>query len=525
MTDGATMMGARIGLLWPELILLAAAVVVAILGLSRSRTLRGSCGAVSIGALLIAGLAALTTGSTTTATELGVSYPAFAPWFKALVAVVGAGLVAVQGGFVDRPLEQAIDRNAESFNPLRAVRGEFAALTLFSVCGVMLLATATDLIWLFLALELVSLPTYVMVAIGRGDRAGLEAAVKYFFLGALATGVMLMGFALMYGAAGSLDLTLIRNAFGAQSMTTGLPLLAVAGLTMTLVGLCFKITAVPMHFYAPDVYEGAPLPVTAFLAFMPKAAGFVAMVLVLRTAGLGTPEGLPAPIHAILWMMAIITMCLGNIGALLQPSIKRTLAYSSIAHSGYMLVALVTGTADAVEALFFYLLAYAVTTVATFGGLSVIQRGGQDADRFEDLAGMRRAHPWATATIVMGALSFTGIPPLLGFVGKVWILTAAFEGGQVALAGFLVVNSLVSARYYLRFLSTPVVAEAESGAAPTTTNASLAPAMASVVFGAALLIVPFAAKPFVHWVEEALSTSQEPAVTAHADDSNRSTGS
>ncbi len=511
----ASTMADRVGLLWPELLLLAAAMVVALMGLSKDRTIRGAVGPVSILAVLASGLLALFTGGADAAAAAGVPFPALAQWLKPMVALIAAGLMAVQGGFVDQALEAAIGRNAAAFNPLRAIRGEFHAFALFSIAGVMLLTTATDLIWIFLALELVSLPTYVMVAIGRGDRPGLEAAVKYFFLGAMATAIMLMGFALLYGATGSLQLDLIQNAFGAQAATGGIALLGVGGLMLASVGLFFKITAVPMHFYAPDVYEGAPLPVTAFLSFIPKVAGFVGLILVLGTAGLTAGE-LPRPIIALLWMAAILTMSLGNMGALLQRSMKRTMAYSSIAHSGYMLVALAAGTTDALDALLFYLFAYGVTTVATFGGLAVIQRAGGDADRFEDLAGLRRTHPWATAMIVLGALSFTGIPPLLGFFGKFWILTSAFEAGQIALCVFLVVNSLVSARYYLRFMATPVVAEPDSNATPTERNPSLAPVLASVAFGLALLVLPCFTGSIFGWVQRATDPAMGAAASAPA---------
>ncbi|MDA1008702.1 MAG: NADH-quinone oxidoreductase subunit N [Planctomycetota bacterium] len=494
-------MSSRLALLAPEMFLFGAAVVLSILGLSRSRSRRALVGPLAILSLVIAGVLSIVTFDLQKAESAGLLLPSLAMWLRPMVAFIAAGLMAISGDFVDQSLEASIAKSAAAFSPLRAVRGEFCAFALFSVTGVMLLATATDLIWLFLALELVSLPTYVMVAIARGDRPGLEAAVKYFFLGAMATGFLLYGFALLYGATGTMQLDDLRDIALAQLATGESSLLLVTGIVLSIVGLCFKITAVPMHFYAPDVYEGAPLPVTAFLSFIPKVAGFTALILLLSCIGLGT-TGLPRSVVAVLWMMSLLTMTLGNIGALLQHSMKRTMAYSSIAHSGYMLVALVAGSHDAIDALLFYLFAYGVTTTATFGGLACIQRAGLDADRFEDLAGLRRTHPWATAMIALGALSFTGIPPLLGFFGKFWILVSAFEAGQVVLVGAVVLNSVVSAWYYLRFAATPIITEPAGRSSDVGQNTSRWPVAASIVFGCALVVLPVFVGPLMKSVQE-----------------------
>ena len=235
-----------------------------------------------------------------------------------------------------------------------------------------------------------------------------------------------------------------------------MPLFGQLGMVLAIVGLCFKITAVPMHFYAPDVYQGAPTPVTGFISFIPKVTGFAAIIMlcaalgwsghsVIDDAGVKVPiEGLPRAVHATLWVIAVLTMILGNVGALLQTSVKRLIAYSSIAHSGYMLVGVVAGTAGGIEAVLFYLATYGVANVAMFGALAGLERQGREIDALEDLGGMWKNHPGLATIMAIAAFSMVGLPPLFGFWGKLDIVIAGITAGEVPLVVVLMATSAVS---------------------------------------------------------------------------------
>src|SRR5690606_30299841 len=272
------------------------------------------------------------------------------------------------------------------------------------------------------------------------------AGVKYFFLGALGAAVFLYGFTLLYGAAGTTDLLGIAAAL----QTSGVGPLATAGLVLAVLGLGFKIAAVPMHFYTADVYQGAAAPVSAMLAFVPKAAGFIGLIFICACAGWNHGLGgnsLPPALEILLWTMAVLTMLVGNVLAILQDSVKRLLAYSSVSHSGYMLVGLVAGPAGArvtengVAAVLFYLLCYGVMNVGAFAVIASLERrAGQEVDSFDDLRGMFRAHPALGTVMVICALSLLGMPPLLGFFGKLHLVTAGIAAGHIPLVIVLLVN-------------------------------------------------------------------------------------
>ncbi|MFM7134725.1 MAG: NADH-quinone oxidoreductase subunit N, partial [Planctomycetota bacterium] len=338
-------MSAKLTLIAPEILLFAGSVVVAVLGLSRSSSVRRSVPFVT--ALFLIGSIAVTAFvyRSGAVAESGLLLPELGGYAKALIAAIAVLLVMVAGPSIDRRLEEAFDSGRAAFDPIRVMRGEFFAFFLLSIAGTMLIANTSDLIWLFLALELSSLPTYVMVAVSRGSRRAQEAAVKYFFLGALSAATFLYGFSLLYGATGTLELAAMQAEIARQSASGGISTLAIVGGVLAILGIAFKLAAVPMHFYAPDVYEGASASVTAFLGFVPKVAGVLALIVLLSVFGWSghsvviegevvANPGLPAPIQAVLWMVAVLTMTLGNVGALLQKNVKRMLAYSSIAQSG-----------------------------------------------------------------------------------------------------------------------------------------------------------------------------------------------
>ena len=327
-------------------------------------------------------------------------------------------------------------------------RGEYYTLMLFSISGMMLMAQASDLIVVFLALELLSIPLYVLAAFARPRPESEEAGLKYFLLGAFATGFVVYGITLVFGASGSTNLPSIAAAMASGSANKELLLI---GAALLLVGFGFKVAAVPFHMWTPDVYQGAPSPVTGFMAVGAKAAGFAALLRIFVTAF----PSLHADLVPVLWGLAALTMIAGNLIAIAQTNIKRLLAYSAIAQAGYILMAFVSFgnpqvMASAVASALFYLVTYAITS---FGAWAVvIALEGPDGRGLEiaDYAGLAKRKPALAAAMTVFMLSLTGLPPTLGLVGKFYLFRTAIQGGFVGLAVIGVVTSLISAFYYLR---------------------------------------------------------------------------
>lgn len=465
---------ARLAFLWPEIILFATTCMVMVVGLSPQLKTRKLTAWISGLGLLAAGIMAYRTPiGADVAREAGQTLLPNLPLYgKALAAGVGLLLLLLLAGTVDRAEESRIARGETVYNALRSNRAEFYAFFLFSLTGLMLCAGADDLIWLFLALELTSLPTYIMVAISSPRGAAREAGVKYFFLGALGAAIFLYGFALIYGGTGTTNLNAIADRFAHDGINS----VALAGLVLALVGMAFKIAAVPMHFYTADVYEGAAAPVTAFLAFVPKTAGFLSILLLLGTVG-WHEGGLPPALRVTLWVLAALTMTVGNILAILQDSVKRILAYSSIAHSGYMLVGVIAGPGDGsftrsgISAVLFYLLAYGVMNLGPFAVIAALERSpGADGepgeiDTVDDLRGLSATRPLLGWTMALCALSLLGFPPLLGFFGKLPLFTSAIAVGEYSLVVVLGINSAIAAFYYLRLFSAPLLEKPGTGQA------------------------------------------------------------
>lgn len=340
---------------------------------------------------------------------------------------------------------------ALAFDYLRCMgieRGEYYVLLLFSICGMMLMAVAGDLIVVFLALELLSIPLYVLSGIGHPRQESDEAALKYFLLGAFASGFVLYGIALIFGSAGSTRLVEILGAV--RSGGEGQNLLLV-GVALVLVGLGFKVAAVPFHMWTPDVYEGAPSSVVAFMSVGAKAGGFAALLRVLIAALPGL-AGAWAPAAA--WVAAL-TMVWGNVAAIAQPNIKRMLAYSSIAHAGYILMALAASAESrlapqAVSAALVYLAAYAVTNLGAWAVVLAVEKADGGGLRIDDYAGLGARRPALGLAMVLFMLSFMGVPPTIGFVGKFYLFRVAIDADLIWLAIVGVLTSLVSAYYYLR---------------------------------------------------------------------------
>ncbi len=365
------------------------------------------------------------------------------------------------------------------FNEREAIeRGEYYALLLFACSGMSLMAASGDLILTFLGIEILSIATYVLAGFKRTDLRSNESALKYFLLGSFATAFLLYGIALVYGTTGSTNYGAIRAVAGLQ----GAPQVTlVIGLGLLLVGFGFKIATVPFHAWAPDVYEGAPTAVTAFMIVGPKAAGFAALVRVLVQA----LPSLRADWTAILWVSAILTMTVGNVVATLQSNIKRMLAYSAIAHAGYILIGIVADNAAGHRAVIFYLIVY---TAMNLGALSIVlslSRRGDGRVNLDDYAGMGRTQPLAAAALSLFLVSLAGIPLTGGFIGKFYLFSAAVQGGYVGLAIVGVLNSLISVYYYFRLMVIMYMKEpqdTEVDSIPITTFAAIAIAAISVLW-------------------------------------------
>jgi NADH-quinone oxidoreductase subunit N len=334
-------------------------------------------------------------------------------------------------------------------------RGEYYTLLLFTVTGMMLMAMANNLIVIFLAIELLSIPLYILSGFAKPQAASEEAAVKYFLLGAFSSGFLVYGIALVYGGTGSTDLGAILAALGAAPQ---IPVLAYAGMGLLLVGFGFKVAAVPFHMWTPDVYQGAPTSVTAFMSVGAKAGGFAALlrVMVLAFPSLGSQWG------ALLAIIAGLTLVVGNVVAISQTDVKRMLGYSSIAHAGYILLAVAAAqypnvTDRAVSAAIFYLLTYTLTNLGAFAIVIAVEKDDGGGTDFEDFAGLSKTRPFLAAAMLLFMLSLTGLPPSAGMVGKFFVFQAAIQAGSGDLLLLIitvigVLTSVVSAFYYIRIV-------------------------------------------------------------------------
>ncbi len=325
--------------------------------------------------------------------------------------------------------------------------GEYYALLMFSVCGQCLMVSANDLIMIFIGLEISSISSYVLAGFLRKRREAVESSLKYFLLGSFATAFLLYGMAWIYGITGSTDLTSIRAALAGQQAGWSGVLLAAAAALM-FVGLAFKVAAWPFQAWAPDVYQGAPAPVAAFLSAGPKAAAFAVFVRVFVMA-LGPISGRWEP---LLWISALATMLIGNFAALAQTNIKRLLAYSSIAHAGYVLVAVTAHSEIGTTAVMFYMVAYALMNIGAFAIVAHISRKGERYLELEDFAGLGERQPVTAALLSIFLLSLIGVPLTAGFFGKFYIFRAALQADLVWLTVFGLLASAVAAYYYLRII-------------------------------------------------------------------------
>ena len=322
-------------------------------------------------------------------------------------------------------------------------RADFYTLSLFSLLGVMLLISANSLIMIYLGLELTSLAGYALVAFNRGSSRGSESAMKYFILGSMASGLLLYGMSMVYGATGSLSLPEIAEAARASG---GDDILLVVGLVFMLVGVAFKLGLVPFHMWIPDVYDGAPLAATLFIATVPKLAAF-AMAYRILVCGLGEMHG---DWQQMLSALAIASIVVGNLAAIVQTNIRRMLAYSTVSHMGFVILGLLPGTTYGYGAGMFYIIVYALMSAAAFGTLILLSGKGKDVTELEDLKGLNQHNGWYAAIMAMVMFSMAGVPIFVGFFAKLLVIKAVLDAGMLPLAIMAVVFSVIGAFYYLR---------------------------------------------------------------------------
>lgn len=321
---------------------------------------------------------------------------------------------------------------------------EFYVLGLFSILGMMILISANNFLTLFLGLELTSLPIYAMVALKRDSGICSEAGIKFFIIGTMATGLLLYGLSMVYGATGTIQLEEVAKAIA--SMMSQEKLILTLGCVFVVVGIAFKLGAVPFHMWVPDTYEGAPSAVTLFIASAPKVAG---LGMAIRLLVFAMP-GLLIEWQQQLILIAILSISLGNIIAIVQTNLKRMLAYSSIAHIGYMTLGLIAGTEQGYAAATFYMISYAIMTLGAFGLIVILSRSGFEMENIDDFKGLNAKNPWLAFMMLIVMFSLAGIPPIVGFMAKVAVLEALIEVHMVWLASIAIVFAIVGSYYYLR---------------------------------------------------------------------------
>jgi len=422
----------------PEIFLAIAAMALLMLGVFqkwatpegaiRASRMTSNLGVLSLGLALI--LVFTVSGSTLITFEGMFISDAFATYAKVLILLAGVFTLVLAQNWLEMQ---------------GAHRFEFAILIIFATLGMMMMVSANNLMSLYMGLELSSLSLYVLAAFHRDDARSCEAGLKYFVLGALASGMLLYGMSLVYGFTGSADFEVIASVIKSDEP---LPIGILIGLVFMMSGLAFKVSAVPFHMWTPDVYEGAPTPVTAFFAVAPKVA---ALALFLRVM-IGPFGDVSDQWQQIIVMLSILSMLVGSFAAIAQTNIKRLMAYSSIGHVGYALIGLAVANEAGVTGVLIYLTIYVFMNIGAFACLMGMRRGGRAVEQISDLSGLAKTHPGMAAALAIMMFSMAGIPPLAGFFGKLYIFLAAIEAGLYALSVIGVLASVVSAYYYVRII-------------------------------------------------------------------------
>ncbi len=468
--------------LLPELVLVGAAFALLMLDLFIGERQRVLVHVLSIVALIVvAGMLALDVGGQGTVLNGMFIRDDMADVLKWVTCVVSAFALVYAWTFLrERGLYKA----------------EITVLMLFAVAGMMLLISAGNLVMVYLGLEMLALCSYALVAADRDNPLASEAAMKYFVLGSLASGLLLYGMSLIYGATGSLDLAAIHSAASAT------PLL-LTGMVFLVAGIAFKFGAAPFHMWLPDVYHGSPTPITLFIGAAPKLAAF-AMAYRLLEGGLGP---LDEQWRALLSGLAAFSLVVGNLIALAQTNLKRMLAYSTISHVGFLLMGLAGGGAVGYAAGMFYAISYAVMAAAAFGIIVVLSRRGFEADRIEDFKGLNARSPWMAGLVLCVMASLAGVPPFLGFWSKLAVLRAAWEGGQIWLVIVGIVFAVIGAFYYLRVIRAMYFDEPESadGREPMAQRDDLSLRVVFAINALSLLVLGLAWSPIMAWCQQAFA--------------------
>jgi NADH-quinone oxidoreductase subunit N len=427
----------------PELLLAAGVLVLVLVGALKGErsTPIVTAGALALLAAAAVAVVALPSGRLTTLSDAFV-VDGFARFMKLLVLIGSAATIVLAG---------------DHFRRLGIDRFEFPILIVLSTIGMLMMVSANDLIALYLGLELQSLSAYVIASFHRDDARSSEAGLKYFVLGALSSGMLLYGASLVYGFTGTVSFPAIAAALQGQAS-----IIAVLGLVFVAAGIAFKLSAAPFHMWTPDVYEGAPTPVTAFFSSAPKVA---AMALAVRVF-VGAFPGILAQWQQIIVFIAIISMAIGSFAAIGQRNIKRLMAYSSIGNVGYALIGLAAGTPEGVQGVILYMTIYLAMTLGAFACILAMQRGGVMLEDIDELSGAARTHPVLAFSLAVMMFSLAGIPPLAGFFAKFYVFAAAIQANLIALAVIGVVTSVIGAYYYLRIVKIMYFDEPKPGFEP-----------------------------------------------------------
>lgn len=448
----------------PQIIVILTALVVFLLGALTGSGRKSYLAYVSLLGLVLAGLATLYFWDGHEPAFPGmVAVDALSAYFNLVFLIVTGLALLASVNYVER---------------LGLSDAEYYGLMLTSLSGMMFLAGANSLIVVFLGLEILSIPLYVLAGFNRNDPRSGESALKYFLLGAFASGFLLYGIAMLYGGTGSTALPAIAHYLASASAVSAYVWI---GFGLVVVGFGFKVALVPFHQWTPDVYQGAPTPVTAFMSVGAKAAGFAALIRILIGALSGEATGW----SWVLAVLAVLTMTVGNVAAIAQKNLKRMLAYSSIAHAGYIAVGLVAGSVAGIQAVLFYLVAYTFMNIGAFAVLIALSRDQKDGESLDDFAGLGAAQPLLAAAMAVFMFSLAGLPPLAGFFGKLYVFAAAVQGGWWWLAAIGVLNSVISAYFYLRVVLTMYMRPAAS----SRNDLTIGPALTAALVVTAVLTV------------------------------------
>ena len=416
----------------PEIFLAVTAMALLMVGVIRGESSTRLVSWLAVGALVVDLLLVLNVGGTRRV-ELYNAFvvDGFAAFMKVLVLIGAIFSIVMSVRWNERE---------------RIARFEFPVLVVLATTGMLMMISAADLISLYVGLELQSLALYVVAAFKRDSVRSTEAGLKYFVLGALSSGMMLYGCSLVYGFTGSTEFSVLAKTLGEAPQPA--PIGLVIGIVFTMVGLAFKVSAVPFHMWTPDVYEGAPTPVTAFFAVAPKIAAIALFVRVMIE-----PFGaLIVEWRQVIWFISVASMVLGSFAAIWQQNIKRLMAYSSIGNIGYALIGLAAGGQEGVSGVLIYMAVYLFMTVGTFAVILLMRRNGEDVEAIDDLSGLSRTHPGMALALAIFMFSMAGIPPLAGFFSKLYVFMAAVHSELYVLAVIGVVSSVVGAYYYLRIV-------------------------------------------------------------------------